>query len=117
MKTSTFCICENKSADQHRIICEADQRLCYRCTEVIVIRKSHHNNSECTCSMFVRCGIMLKIYQNTVLKSAIRSMLNAYFAASHVSVVPIYAAILSKNQLVNLKQRSALTSIQMPIAL
>ena len=59
MKTSTFCICENKGADQHRSICEADQRLCFRCTEVAVIQKSHHNNSECTFSMFIRCGIML----------------------------------------------------------
>ena len=63
MKTPTFCICENKGADQHRSICEADQRLCFRCTEVAVIRKSHHNNSECTCSMFIRCGIMPKFYQ------------------------------------------------------
>ena len=59
MKTPTFCICENKGADQHRSICEADQRLCFRCTEVAVIRKSHHNNSECTFSMFIRFGIML----------------------------------------------------------
>ena len=32
VKTPTFCICENKGADQHRSICEADQRLLFRCT-------------------------------------------------------------------------------------
>ena len=47
---------------------------------------------------------MLKFYhgKKLVLKSAIRSMLNVFFATSHFSVVPIYAVILSKNQLVYL---------------
>ena len=45
------------------------------------------------------CSIFIKKF---VLKSAIRSMLNVFFATSHFSVVPIYAAILSKNQLVYL---------------
>ena len=39
------------------------------------------------------CSNFIKI---RVLKGAIRSMLNVYFAASHYSVVPIYTAILSK---------------------
>ena len=46
------------------------------------------------CSNFIK--------KKLVLKSAIRSMLNVFFATSHFSVVPIYAAILSKNQLVYL---------------
>ena len=29
----TICICENKGADQLRSNCEADQRLCFRCTD------------------------------------------------------------------------------------
>ena len=44
------------------------------------------------------CSNFIKL----VPKSAIRSMLNVFFATSHFSVVPIYAAILSKNQLVYL---------------
>ena len=28
-----FCLCENKGADQLRSNCEADQRLCFRCTD------------------------------------------------------------------------------------
>ena len=30
MRKPTFCICENKDADQFRGNCEADQRLCFR---------------------------------------------------------------------------------------
>ena len=30
MNKTTFCICENKGADQLRSNCEADQRLCFR---------------------------------------------------------------------------------------
>ena len=30
MRKSTFCICGNKDADQHRGYREADQRLCFR---------------------------------------------------------------------------------------
>ena len=30
MRKPTFCICENKDADQHRGYREADQRLCFR---------------------------------------------------------------------------------------
>ena len=30
MRKPTFCICENKDADQHRGNHEADQRLCFR---------------------------------------------------------------------------------------
>ena len=30
MRKPTFCICENKCADQLRRNCEADQRLCFR---------------------------------------------------------------------------------------
>ena len=32
MRKQTFCICENKGADQLRSICEADQRLYFRYT-------------------------------------------------------------------------------------
>ena len=32
MRKPTFCICENKGADQLRSHCEADQRLCFRYT-------------------------------------------------------------------------------------
>ena len=32
MRKPTFCICENKGADQLRSYCEADQRLCFRYT-------------------------------------------------------------------------------------
>ena len=64
MKTPTFCICENKRTDQHRSICQADQRLVFAlhndvASEVVVIQKSHHNNFECTCIMFICGGIML----------------------------------------------------------
>ena len=47
-------------------------------------------------------GLCSNFIKKLVLKSAIRSMLNVFFATSHFSVVPIYAAILSKNQLVYL---------------
>ena len=30
MRKTTFCICENKDADQLRSNCEVDQRLCFR---------------------------------------------------------------------------------------
>ena len=33
MRKPTFCICENKGADQLHINCEADQRLCFRYTD------------------------------------------------------------------------------------
>ena len=33
MRKPTFCICENKDADQLRGNCEADQRLCFRYTD------------------------------------------------------------------------------------
>ena len=33
MRKSVFCICENKDADQLRGNCEADQRLCFHCTD------------------------------------------------------------------------------------
>ena len=33
MRKPTFCICENKDADQLRGNREADQRLCFRCTD------------------------------------------------------------------------------------
>ena len=33
MRKPTFCICENKDADQLRSIREADQRLCFRYTD------------------------------------------------------------------------------------
>ena len=36
MRKSTFCICENKDADQLRGNREADQRLCFRYTDSIV---------------------------------------------------------------------------------
>ena len=36
VKTPTFCICENKVADQHRSICEADQRVCFRLYKVCI---------------------------------------------------------------------------------
>ena len=32
MRKPDFCLCENKGADQLRSNCEADQRLCFRCT-------------------------------------------------------------------------------------
>ena len=47
-------------------------------------------------------GLCSNFIKKLVLKSAIRSMLNVFFATSHFSMVPIYAAILSKNQLVYL---------------
>ena len=54
---------------------------------------------ECTC-LFVTgfCSNFIKIF---ALKCAIQYMLNFDFAASHFSVVPDYAAIVSKNRLVN----------------
>ena len=33
MRKPAFCICENKDADQFRGNREADQRLCFRCTD------------------------------------------------------------------------------------
>ena len=36
MRQSTFCICENKDADQLRGYCEADQRLCFRYTDTTI---------------------------------------------------------------------------------
>ena len=33
MRKPTFCIYKNKDADQLRGICEADQRLCFRCID------------------------------------------------------------------------------------
>ena len=33
MRKADFCTCENKGADQLRSNCEADQRLCFRCTD------------------------------------------------------------------------------------
>ena len=33
MTRSTYCVFENKGADQLRGNCEADQRLCFRCTD------------------------------------------------------------------------------------
>ena len=36
MKKTAFCICENKDADQLRSNHEADQRLCFRCTDSTV---------------------------------------------------------------------------------
>ena len=33
MRTPTFCICENKDADQLRSNCEADQCLCFCCLD------------------------------------------------------------------------------------
>ena len=33
MRKQAFCICENKDADQLRINCTADQRLCFRYTD------------------------------------------------------------------------------------
>ena len=36
MKNPTFCICENKGADQLCRNCEADQRLCFRDTDSTV---------------------------------------------------------------------------------
>ena len=66
MKTPTFCTCENKGEDQHRSIGEADQRFCFRCndaaSEVAVIQKSQHNNSECTCNTFICSEIMLTFH-------------------------------------------------------
>ena len=37
MRKSAFCICENKDADQLRGNREADQRLCFRYTDSILI--------------------------------------------------------------------------------
>ena len=34
MRKPAFCICENKDADQLRIKCAADQRLCFRYTDI-----------------------------------------------------------------------------------
>ena len=33
MRKPTICICENKGADQLHSNCEADQHLCFRCSE------------------------------------------------------------------------------------
>ena len=38
-KTTDFCLCENKVADQLRSNCEADQRLCFRYTDGTVLPK------------------------------------------------------------------------------
>ena len=35
MRKPTICICENKGADQLRCDCEADQRLCFRYTDML----------------------------------------------------------------------------------
>ena len=35
MRTPTFCICENKDADQLRGKREADQRLCFRYIDIV----------------------------------------------------------------------------------
>ena len=36
MRKHTFCICENKDADQFRGNREADQRLCFRYTDITI---------------------------------------------------------------------------------
>ena len=36
MKKPTICIWENKDADQLRVNCEADQRLCFRYTHIVL---------------------------------------------------------------------------------
>ena len=38
MRKTTFCICENKDADQLRGNREADQRLCFRYIHTLVVR-------------------------------------------------------------------------------
>ena len=38
MRKLAFCICENKDADQLRGNREADQRLCFRCTDSTIPR-------------------------------------------------------------------------------
>ena len=37
MRNPAFCICENKDADQLRGDREADQRLCFRCTDTTIL--------------------------------------------------------------------------------
>ena len=48
MRKPTFCICENKDADQLRGNREADQRLCFRYTDsrIPLLPKSEISNPE-----------------------------------------------------------------------
>ena len=50
MRKQTFCICENKDADQLRGKREADQRLCFRYTDNIIPLLSKPQAIFCSCT-------------------------------------------------------------------
>ena len=103
MKTQTFCIYAKTKA-QISIAVSAKLISAF----VFAVQKLPSYGKVTITILYVRVaclfvvGLCSNFIKKLVLKSAIRSMLNVFFAASHFSVVPIYAAILSKNQLVNL---------------
>ena len=58
MRKSAFCICENKDADQRRGNREADQRLCFRYTDITIhLLSKYEISSLLTSSVPVQPGL------------------------------------------------------------
>ena len=63
MRKPTFCICENKDADQLRGNCEADQHLCFRYTDSAIPPLS---KSEIFKSLAIFCGCAAQFVSDQV---------------------------------------------------
>ena len=56
MRKQTFCICENKGADQLRSHCEADQCICFRYMDSMIPLLSTSKNSS-----LLPCSVLLQL--------------------------------------------------------
>ena len=71
MRKPTFCICENKGADQLHSNCEADLRLCFR---FIVQLLSHLLIAGCD----IGVQISVRPFVRAFVRSFVRSSVNIY---------------------------------------
>ena len=88
MGKPTICIGENKGADQLRSTCEADRRLCFRCTDsIILLLPKSEISSFYPASVTVQAGLCQTLSEPKLL---VFSRTSSYLTSTQHSGVPTY---------------------------